>query len=216
LSALPDGIFSRFWTAYGGRKAVLRSRYFQAAIFLTPLCWGSWSVPLWWDTVISVLPNLLGFTLGGFAIFVGFGDEKFKASLATPEADSTQPTVYREFCATFVHFIFVQVIALLLAVVSKGLWFKASFPKQILDLLPALNGICGAICYMMFLYALTSVVAIGFHVFRIATMYETHQRYISAADPDTPREEPAAQPRPPAAQAQSAPPWMAPPMTPRK
>lgn len=131
---------------------------------------------MWWDTVISVLPNLLGFTLGGFAIFVGFGDERFKASLAAPEDDPTQPTVYRELCATFVHFIFVQVIAMLLALISKGMWFKAPLPEQFLAALPVMNAVWGAACYAVFLYAITSVIAIGLHVFRIATMYEMHQR----------------------------------------
>jgi hypothetical protein len=131
---------------------------------------------MWWETVIAVLPNLLGFTLGGFAIFVGFGDERFKASLAAPESDPEIPTVYRELCATFVHFIFVQVTALLVAIVTKGMWFKADLPVGLAELLPVMNMVWGAVCYAVFLYALTSVIAIGLHVFRIATMYETHQR----------------------------------------
>jgi hypothetical protein len=176
-------IFSRFWRAYGGTRAVLKSRYLHSAILLTPFCWGSWTTPSWWDTVIGVLPNLLGFTLGGFAIFVGFGDERFKASLAAPESDPEAPTVYRELCATFVHFIFVQVIALILAIVTKGMWFKADLPSWATDLLPVANAIWGAACYAAFLYALTSVIAIGLHVFRIATMYETHQRYQATTPP---------------------------------
>lgn len=176
MNQQPDSITKRYWIAYGGWEAVLYSRYLHVALLLTPFCWGAWSKPLWWDTVIGVLPNLLGFTLGGFAIFVGFGDERFKASLAAPEKDPHQPTVYRELCATFVHFIFVQVIALLLALVSKGMWFKAPLPDQILASLPLMNAVWGAVCYATFLYAITSVIAIGLHVFRIATMYEVHQR----------------------------------------
>lgn len=182
MNSQSDTITRRYWNAYGGWRAVRRSRYLHAALAITPFCWGSWSEPLWWDTVISVLPNLLGFTLGGFAIFVGFGDERFKASLAAPEDDPTQPTVYRELCATFVHFIFVQVIALLLALVSKGMWFKAPLPVQLLAALPAMNTIWGAACYAVFLYAITSVIAIGLHVFRIATMYELHQRLTTPSD----------------------------------
>jgi hypothetical protein len=175
--AVPSPIFGRFWRAYGGWPAIFQSRYLYAAVLLTPFCWGSWSSPLWWDTVISVLPNLLGFTLGGFAIFVGFGDERFKASLAEPEGDADTPTVYRELCATFVHFILVQVLALLVAILSKGMWFPINLPSGMVDTILALNVVWGAICYAVFLYALTSVVAIGLHVFRIATMYESHQRF---------------------------------------
>lgn len=182
MTSQSDTITRRYWSAYGGWRAVRRSRYLHAALAITPFCWGSWSEPLWWDTVISVLPNLLGFTLGGFAIFVGFGDERFKASLAAPEDDPKQPTVYRELCATFVHFIFVQVIALLLALISKGMWFKAPLPEQFLSVLPVINAIWGAACYAVFLYAITSVMAIGLHVFRIATMYEMHQRLTTPSD----------------------------------
>lgn len=177
-----DAITRRYWSAYGGWRAMCHSRYLHAALAITPFCWGSWSEPLWWDTVISVLPNLLGFTLGGFAIFVGFGDERFKASLAEPEDDPKQPTVYRQLCATFVHFIFVQVVALLLALVSKGMWFKAPLPEPLAAVLPAINAAWGAACYAVFLYAITSVIAIGLHVFRIATMYEVHQRLIVPED----------------------------------
>lgn len=177
MASTASPIFKRFWRAYGGVPAIVQSRYLHAALLITPFCWGSWSLPLWWETVIAVLPNLLGFTLGGFAIFVGFGDERFKASLAAPESDPEIPSVYRELCATFVHFIFVQVIALLLAIVTKGMWFNANLPERIADLLPVMNAAWGGVCYAIFLYALTSVIAIGLHVFRIATMYETHQRF---------------------------------------
>ena len=184
--AKPSPIFKRFWMAYGGAGALLRSPYLYVALLIAPLCWGTWSAPNWWDTVISVLPNLLGFTLGGFAIFVSFGDARFIASLAAEEEDPAQPTVYRELCATFVHFILVQVTALILAIVTKGMWFPASFPDYIAKALPIANMAWGAFCYCVFLYALTSVVAIALHVFRISTMYELHQRMVPSDDPSCP------------------------------
>ncbi len=173
--AASEPIFKRFWTAYGGSRALIRSPYLHVAVLLVPFTWGSWSQPQWWDTVISVLPNLLGFTLGGFAIFIAFGDSRFIASLAAPEDDPAQPTVYRELCATFVHFILVQVAALVLAIVAKGMWFPANLPAALQSALPLANAVWGAACYGVFLYALTSVVAIALHVFRISTMYERHQ-----------------------------------------
>ena len=169
--------------AYGGAGALLRSPYLYVALLIAPLCWGTWSAPNWWDTVISVLPNLLGFTLGGFAIFVSFGDARFIASLAAEEEDPAQPTVYRELCATFVHFILVQVAALILAIVTKGMWFHASLPDYIAKAIPIANMAWGAFCYGVFLYALTSVVAIALHVFRISTMYELHQHVAPPDDP---------------------------------
>ncbi|MDH6593345.1 hypothetical protein M2165_003234 [Variovorax sp. TBS-050B] len=181
--AKPSPIFKRFWVAYGGSGALLRSPYLYVALLIAPLCWGTWSAPNWWDTVISVLPNLLGFTLGGFAIFVSFGDARFIASLAAEEENAVRPTVYRELCATFVHFILVQVAALVLAIVTKGMWFQANLPDYIASALPIANLAWGAFCYAVFLYALTSIVAIALHVFRISTMYELYQRMAAPDEP---------------------------------
>lgn len=187
-SPAQPSIVDRYWRAYGGSRSLFSSRYLLLALAILPLTWGTWSKELWWDTVIGVLPNLLGFTLGGFAIFIGFGDERFKQSLAEPEDDPSAPSVYLEFCATFVHFILVQVVALLLAVGAKGMNFGIAWPTCIAKLIPTANLAFGCVSYLCFLYALTSVLAVTFHVFRIASMYETHQRFMTDEDrPEEPR-----------------------------
>lgn len=169
-------IFRRYWVAYGGLSSLLRSPYFHAALVLLCLTFNTWINPAWWDQSLSVLPNLLGFTLGGFAIFIGFGDEKFRALLAEPEDDKNMPTIYVSLCSTFVHFILVQVFALTYALIAKSWWFYTPWLDFSRPALVYLNGIAGAIGYGLFLYALTSVVAATMHVLRIATMYEQHQR----------------------------------------
>jgi hypothetical protein len=177
-------IFSRYWKAYGGIGSLLRSFYLHMAIILLILTTYTWFSPIcnagactaWWDQSLSILPNLLGFTLGGFAIFVGFGDEKFRALLAQPEQNDSIPTIYVELCATFVHFIVVQILALTIAVVAKSWWFYTPFIDPIRVYLPALNAVAGAFGYGFFLYALMSVLAATMHVFRIASMYSKHQK----------------------------------------
>jgi hypothetical protein len=72
----------------------------------------------WWDTPVAVLPSLIGFTLGGYAILLAFGDEEFKSVFAgatTKNKDSPYVIV----SATFMHFIVVQVIALLIALAAE-------------------------------------------------------------------------------------------------
>jgi hypothetical protein len=172
-------IFSRYWTAYGGVGALLRSFYLHLAAALLLLTFHAWTNPGWWEQSLSVLPNLLGFTLGGFAIFIGFGDEKFRSLLAEPEEDINQPTIYVSLCATFVHFILVQVLALVYAAVAKSWWFYAEWMDPVRSYLPCWNAVVGAIGYGLFLYALTSVIAATMHVFRIASMYESYQRTTS-------------------------------------
>lgn len=171
-------IFQRYWQAYGGLHAFMRSAYLHVAMLFLVLTWGSWSQPLWWDQVISVLPNLLGFTLAGFAMFLGFGDERFRALLAEPddEDEPGAPSIYVSLCASFVHFISVQVLALLFALVAKSLWFKCALPEEVISIMPWLNFIGGAIGYLLFLYAITSVMAATMAIFRIATWYELHKK----------------------------------------
>ena len=158
---------------------MLRSPYFHAALLLLVLTFNTWFEKDWWTDVISALPNLLGFTLGGFAIFIGFGDERFRQMLADPETDNEGnevPTIYVSLCATFVHFIVIQLSALVYALVAKSWWFYFPWPSYIADFIPLFRGVAWAIGYGLFLYALTSVVAATVHVFRIANMYEKYQR----------------------------------------
>lgn len=169
-------IFKLYWAAYGGAGALLRSPYLHAAWLLLVLTGPTWIAPLWWDQCLSVLPNLLGFTLGGFAIFIGFGDEKFRALLA--EDDGKPGNAYVELCATFVHFIVVQALALLAAVIAKAWWFYAPWLEPVRPVLPTLNILGGAVGYGLFLYALTSVIAATMHIFRIADLYAKFQAFM--------------------------------------
>ena len=186
-------IFGQYWRAYGKLKALVCSFYLHIAVLLLALTANTWITPLcatgasctaWWDQSLSVLPNILGFTLGGFAIFIGFGDEKFRALLAEPEPQPEPTTkielqtVYVELCATFVHFILIQIIALIVAVIAKAWWFYAAWMDPVREYLPWLNGIGGALGYGLFLYALMSVIAATMHVFRIAGLYAMHQKVL--------------------------------------
>lgn len=171
-------IYARYWRAYGGFAALTRSFYLHAALVITLICFNAWMTTGWWDQVTSILPNVLGFTLGGFAIFISFGDEKFRKLLAEPdEHDADAPTAYVQLCSTFVHFILVQIIALLCAIVAKALYFSwEKAPDLFTAALPWLNGAAGFAGYAFFIYSLTSALAATMHVFRIASMYETFQK----------------------------------------
>lgn len=171
-------IFARYWHAYGGSKALLRSPYLHFALVLLVITWGTWSRPLWWDLAIDVLPSLLGFTLGGFAIFLGFGDEKFRALLSErdeDEPDETSP--YVGLCATFAHFVLIQVLALTVSLVAKA-WAGSVIPPDALDKCLSFPWlILSGLGYGLFLYSVTSSLAASFHVFRIATMYEMFRNH---------------------------------------
>lgn len=171
-------IYARYWRAYGGLAALVRSFYLHTALVITLICTNAWLTAGWWDQVTAILPNVLGFTLGGFAIFISFGDEKFRQLLAEPDEDELDaPTAYVKLCSTFVHFILVQIVALLVAILAKAMYFPwENSPAFFKAALPWLNGVAGYIGYALFIYSLTSALAATMHVFRIASMYESfHQ-----------------------------------------
>lgn len=173
-----SGVFSilrRYWAAYGGWRSLARSPYFHVAAVITALSYPLWcGRDPWWDTVVGVLPNLLGFTLGGFAIFIGFGDTKFRELLVqeTPEdVEQGRIPLYEALCATFVHFIVVQVAALVFALLQKGLRLTVIDNSSWQQALGYLNPLAGAVGYLLFIYAVCSALAACMHVFRIAVNY---------------------------------------------
>jgi hypothetical protein len=177
-------IYARYWRAYGGFHALARSFYLHVALVITLTCFNEWKNPDWWEQVTSILPNVLGFTLGGFAIFTSFGDEKFRQLLAEPdEDDDMAPTAYVQLCSSFVHFILVQIIALLFAIIAKSLDFTwEQSPEIFQEVLPWLNGAAGFVGFALFIYSLTSALAATMHVFRIASMYESYQKSKNVTD----------------------------------
>lgn len=179
-------IYARYWRAYGGTAALVRSFYLHAALLITLICANAWLTAGWWDQVTSILPNVLGFTLGGFAIFVSFGDEKFRQLLAEPdEEDGDAPTAYVRLCSTFVHFILVQIVALLFAIIANAMYFPWCNSPAFFDAaLPWMNGLAGFIGYAFFIYSLTSALAATMHVLRIASMYESFQKSQATAAED--------------------------------
>ena len=89
---------------YGGWREICVSPYLHVAVVLAILTPGIWTRQGWWDIPLGVLPNVIGFTLGGYAILIAFGDERFKALLTTP-SDQHLVSAFLAINATFVHFL---------------------------------------------------------------------------------------------------------------
>jgi hypothetical protein len=164
------------WQSSGGWRAVLQSFDFRTAVVVWALASPFWLGTKWPDQVIAVLPNLLGFTLGGFAIFLGFGSDEFKGAIATAD-ESTSP--YLSVSAAFMLFVSVQVAALLWAIVAVALY---SFPTPAL-LLPwvswidAASKVGGGVGYFLLCYSLALVLRAAVRIFRLSRWYNT---YLSA------------------------------------
>jgi hypothetical protein len=170
------------WRITGGWSAAWRSGDFRVSIIVTLLCFKFWSDDLWWDQVISVLPNLLGFTLGGFAIFLGFGSESFKTMLSD---DDEMRSPYISVSASFLVFVLFQVMALLYAFVAKATHFNlaAAALKAKMDLPPVvihvdnwlitLEPYASGLGYFLFVYSLIFTLRASMRIFRLSRWYHS-------------------------------------------
>ena len=106
------GILRIALDAYGGISALIKSYYLFASILITIITYNFWMTKEWWHQVISVTSGILGFTLGGFAVFLSFGNDKFQRIISGKVTDEEGESPYLEVSATFLYFISVQVTTL--------------------------------------------------------------------------------------------------------
>ncbi|HIF9162264.1 TPA: hypothetical protein ACX6PK_003127 [Photobacterium damselae] len=173
-----DNILARYWKAYGGWKAVLTSVYFWGAVFLTILLYPQWTKAGWWNDTLSIMPSVLGFSLGGFAMWVAIGDDKFKALISGADEDGS-PSPFMEVNATFAHFILLQLVSILFAIIAKAYdipimtdhWLYFIWGKN----LTLATSIFYCFSYFIFVYALLTAFAAVLALFRVSSWYDDMQ-----------------------------------------
>lgn len=196
---LPDrpGDWRAYYDGYGGFRKLLRSGYLHAALLLTVVSVGRWTQEGWWDDPIGVLPNMLGFSISGYAVLLAFGDAPFRNIIAGRSAKGDDsPFIVMN--ASFVHFMVVQVVALLAAFLCKNTFFEltrfgldeTSFIARIVATLTFLRFVCWGIGYALFLYSLSTALAAAMAVFNLARWYDE----MITLERSTPRH---AKPKPP-------------------
>ena len=184
-SYLRDVLLS-YWKSYGGTKTFLCSPYLHITILLSLLMWPVWTQPNWWELVISILPSVVGFSLGGYAIFTAFGNEDFKYAISGTDANAKKIKKYSPFIqanASFLHFIIVQLIALILAVLAQARIFH-SLPNPMKDVIEealtikgffvidAMSQLLWFFSFSLFVYALSLAFAATFAIFRMALWFD--------------------------------------------
>jgi hypothetical protein len=165
-----------YFSAYGGVRALVTSPYLWIAIGITGIAFGAWSASGadWFEIVVSTLPNLLGFSIGGFAIFLSIGDEQYRQVICGEDASGKQ-SPYMEVAATFMHFVAVQVLALVLAAIAKSHPVAAlHLSGSTLELLSPFAWLFRAFSYLMFVYALVLCLAAIEAIWRVARTYDMH------------------------------------------
>lgn len=175
---MSENILKRYWSTYGGIKAVLKSWYFRIAIVIAIMLYPQWSSPKWWDDVLSIMPNLLGFSLGGYAMWIAIGDDSFRKLISGEDPDG-KPSPYMEVNSAFVHFIVLQMLSILLALVAKAYYFQWDsdlvIVKSIKPYLLGVTLVSYFLSYLIFIYALLSAIAATFALLRVSSWYDLRQ-----------------------------------------
>lgn len=128
---------------------------------------------------LSILPSLLGFALGGYAVWLAIGDQKLKKLLSDLSEDQSkdEPSDFMSVNATFVHFIVLQIIALIYI-----LFLQANSVHQIIlfirkyyvfsdclnHFLSSMSILASGIGFFLFIYSISTMLAATFAVFKIA------------------------------------------------
>jgi len=169
-------IAERYWSAYGGTRALVRSPYLHLAIFVLVISFHYWMHFPWWEQPLSIIPNLLGFSLGGLAMLLSFGNAEFQKFISEKDEESqSDPTAFIEVSASFVHFMLLQLAALLVATTFNALDFYAPWPASIRPVIDFGTAVFSGLGYLLFLYSVTAMIAAVFAVFRMTSWFETFQ-----------------------------------------
>ncbi|GCD50339.1 hypothetical protein [Acetobacter pasteurianus] len=121
-----EKVFCDYFNIYGGFLSLISSPYLHLALFLSIISFGLWSTDGWWDLPLSILPSLISFTLAGYAMLTALGNDQFRAKMART-IPPHQESVFMQVSASFAHFIIVQTIGLLLALISKAHFFRSIY-----------------------------------------------------------------------------------------
>ena len=172
----PAAVFSRYWNAYGGVEALLKSPYLHISVALIVITSHYWIFGKWWEQPLAIIPNLLGFSLGGLALFVGFSEKEFQSLLATTKKDE-KVSMLLGVCSKYIHFIVVQVLSLFAAIIGKSLDFSYDWPPGLGIVVSGGTILFSGIWYLMFLYAISSMLAAAMSIFRVISWYQAyHER----------------------------------------
>ncbi|MGR9141468.1 hypothetical protein ACU8MP_03705 [Rhizobium leguminosarum] len=163
----------RYFRAYGGFSGVVGSPFLGIAIIITSLSYSNWLTPNWVEKVETLIPSLLGFSLGTYAILFSIVGSRLKGALRkiqAPHGVSYLETIN----ATFFHFIFVQVLSLMWAFLFQGSWlvdtvnyFKPAYPWLEVSALWAFR-IGSFIGFFLLVYSILLTVAAALAVYRLA------------------------------------------------
>jgi len=150
---------SIYWKAYGGTQKLIRSPYLLLSVPITIVIHAASSENwLWYTTALSVIPNIIGFTLGGYSIMLAVGDSRFRNDISRNGGCTHSPFI--TISASIAHFILLQIITLLLAIIYCSIGITGGF----------LNFLGLAV----FIYSILLCVSATLTIFFLSRMFNMH------------------------------------------
>lgn len=168
---------AKYYRDYGGNYVVIRSPFLHASILLSVLSFASWSSVQWADLSLSTLPNLLGFSLGTYALLFSLMSGRMKQALKALR-NRRGIRYLDEINSTFFHFILFQVVAILWAYVAKQTFVYSicealGLPSAVWN--PALEiglTFSSFVGIALFSYSILLTVASSLVIFRLARLVD--------------------------------------------
>ena len=160
-----------YWETHGGLRAIVLSPYFHFSLIISLMLHGLWRQAGWTSYVFDIVPDMLGFTLGGYAIWLAIGDERYRSFLAQKREGQAQ-SAFLQMNARFAHFLLIQASALIIALL-------ASYFQQSLAL--------AFVGFTLLIYAIAGAVALALAIFRYSRIYEAFiNKHKSPPNPSSP------------------------------
>lgn len=110
------GSFKTYWDNYGGIDAILSSPYTKISALLSVFVIIFGNYEKWYEYPLNILPNILGFSIGAYAVILVLGNSDFWKFIAEENEDTN---LFMEINGTFTHFIFIQVVAIIYAFICS-------------------------------------------------------------------------------------------------
>lgn len=169
-----------YFSDYGGISAVIGSPLFLLSAMISLISYNMWLNREWTDLSMSVIPNLLGFSLGTYALLFSLISPRIRLALKSLR-NKNNVRYLDEMNATFLHFIMMQVICFIWAFLYKQSLFVdiskyvAHIAPSKINIFPALSIAGSAIGVCLLLYSILLVIAASITVYRIAKIVDPDQ-----------------------------------------
>ena len=167
-----------YWKAYGGIRAIITSRWLFLSLLLTLILYPKWCFDDWTSLSLSILPSLLGFSIGAMAVIFTLPSTALFDFIAWKGN-----SYYLEQAARFAHFVLVQITAILLSIFASTHYIH-HVPKFLAFSSDMINIIRNFIGFLTFIYALFTGAATVFSLFGVAMLYNQSKSHTSGMKQD--------------------------------